>query len=112
MVEFQNKIKEIQEKVKSNGIVINRVPNKTKEDFIAIANEEFEGDYGMLLKTMADAFFELRYLKLTFFENLNYKLNNILEIVSQTEQKEKPEKKKLNLLSGRQIEVKGGNKNE
>lgn len=46
----------ILEKIKENsmGIRISRVPPKTKEAFIFLANEEFCGDFGMTLKWLMD----------------------------------------------------------
>jgi len=111
MNEFQDKIKEIHEKVKSNGIVINRIPKKTKDEFVAIANEEFSEDYGMCLKWCIEQALEYQSIKITFFENIDMKLNDILEKVSQNEQKEKkPEVKSIRMISGRI--VKGGKENE
>jgi hypothetical protein len=37
-----------------NSLHISRIPPKTKEIFIAFANEEFLGDYGMALKWLVD----------------------------------------------------------
>jgi len=94
--------KEIVLRDKEKRLSISRVPKKTKEEFVALANEEFEEDYGMCLKYVWDNFKMWKML----FENMNYKLDNILEIISQTEKK--PEQKEsITLLSGRKIE-KGG----
>ena len=46
-------ISEIKERV-TEGIHINRLPKKTKEEFIVLANEEFASDYGMTLKWLLD----------------------------------------------------------
>ena len=84
---------------KERKLFISRVPKKVKEEFIAFATEEFEEDYGMTLKYVWDNF----KLWKVFFENMNYKLDNILEIISQPEQK--PDKKaSLTMLSGRKVE--------
>lgn len=45
-------IQKIQEN--KNSLHISRVPPRTKEEFIAFANEEFLGDYGMALKWLMD----------------------------------------------------------
>ena len=104
-----NEIKKLQNRIKENSLVISRVPKKTKEMFIALANEEFCGDYGMLLRDIFEQAMEYQAMKITFFENMEMKLNNILENVSQTEQNEKSPAEGVTLLSGRRIE-KGGNK--
>lgn len=41
-------------KEKNNSLFISRVPKGTRETFIAIADEEFCSDYGMLLKFLVD----------------------------------------------------------
>lgn len=106
MGEFQNKVKDIQERVKTQGIVINRVPKKIRKKFIELANEEFSEDYGVTLHWCIEQALEYQSMKVAFFENINYKLDNILEIVSQNEQKEKDEV--IKTLSGK--ELKGGKK--
>ena len=94
--------KEIVLRDKEKRISISRVPKKTKEEFVAFANEEFEEDYGMCLKYVWDNFKMWKML----FENMNYKLDNILEIISQL-QPNQPEKEGINLLGGNKIK-KGG----
>ena len=44
--------KKLQENRKSLHIA--RIPDKTKEDFIALAEQDFCGDYGMTLKWLID----------------------------------------------------------
>jgi len=108
MIEFKEKVTEIQEKVKSQGIVINRIPKKTKDDFIAIANEEFAGDYGLLMKWCLEQALEYQSMKVTFFENIDLKLNQLLE-QNPVSQEEQSSDKSIRTISGRRI-VKGGNK--
>ena len=45
---------EILRKVRADGIVISRVPKPTRDKFITMAEDEFAGDYGMLLKYLYD----------------------------------------------------------
>jgi len=97
----KNKFNEIVLKEKERRLSISRVPKKTKEEFVEFANEEFEEDYGMCLKYVWDNF----KLWKIFFENMDMKLNNILEIISQRGQIPEP-KCSLTMLSGRKI--KGG----
>ena len=94
--------KEIVLRDKEKRLSISRVPKKTKEEFVAFANEEFEEDYGMCLKYVWDNFKMWKML----FENMDYKLNNILDIISQP-QPNQPEKEGINLLGGNKIQ-KGG----
>ena len=107
MVEFPNKIREIQERVKANGIVMNRVPDSTRQEFINFSKEEFCDDRGMCFKYIWDNF---KLWKL-FFENIDMKLDKILDNTqSPIQEIEKNSEKSIRLLSGR--ELKGGNKNE
>lgn len=96
---MENKIEALQKKIRENSLVISRLPKNTKDGFIAFANEEFCGDYGMALKNIFDNFKLWRLL----FENIDMKLNNILEIISHSEQEEQTEEK-VTTLSGRTLE--------
>ena len=53
---MSEEIKELAKRISENSkaIHIARVPDKTKEAFIKLANDEFCGDYGMLLKYLMD----------------------------------------------------------
>lgn len=44
----------IKEKVSQGGLYISRVPKKTRIEFIELAREDFEGDYGFCLKFLLD----------------------------------------------------------
>ncbi len=106
MNKFQNNLKNIQERVKTHGIVINRVPTNVRDEFVAFAEEEFCEDYGMTLKYVWDNF---KIWKM-FFENMNFKIDEIREKLNQMApiQEEKPEE--LTMLSGRKVE--GGKKQD
>ena len=94
-------------KEKENRLSISRVPKRTKEEFLKFAEEEFCNDFGMTLKYVWDNF----KLWKIFFENISFKLDNILESISQLEPNEKKPEQKENIrfLSGRKVE-KGGTK--
>ncbi len=111
MKEFQEKVKDIQERVKVQGLVINRVPKNIRDEFVKFAEEEFCDDYGMTLKYVWDNFKVWK----TLYENMDYKLNHILELLTQNEQK--PEEEKRTMLNGRKLDsgrkvekMKGGKK--
>lgn len=55
-IKNKNDTLSILKKIKRNSddILINRVPKSTKKAFIKLANEEFCGDYGFLLKWLMD----------------------------------------------------------
>ena len=97
-------IKGIVLKNKETRLNISRVPKKTREEFIEFANSEFEEDYGMTLKHVWDNF---KMWKI-FFENMDYKLNNILEKVSQIENEKKPEEDSITMLNGRRVKKEVG----
>lgn len=48
---------------------MSRVPKKTKELFLDIANEDYSGDYGMLLVKILNDSIEYDKLKKMFFDN-------------------------------------------
>ena len=101
-------IEPILKKVRSDGLVISRVPKPTRDAFIKLANDEFAGDYGMVLKFLIDNFIILDFIK-----NLDYKLNYALELLEKEKtevQEEKPEKE-IKLLSGKKIKIKEEVKN-
>jgi len=83
---------------------IENVPKQTYEEFNKFSEQYFNGEKGLLLKWCLEQALEYQAMKSTFFENMNFKLNNILEIVSQNEKQEKD--KVIKTLSGR--ELKGG----
>lgn len=87
-------------------LFISRIPKETKELFIEIANKEFEGDYGMLLKELVEDYCEFKQMKFLFFENIDNKLNTILSKIDNHNQPENS----ITLLSGKKI-IKEGIKN-
>ena len=97
----QEEIKKIIEKVKTKGLVINRVPKNTKMEFIDFADQEFESDYGMTLKYIWDNF----KLWKIFFENMDMKLDKIIDLAN-NQNNQKPEEKQIRMLSGKKIKYK------
>lgn len=101
---------EIALKENKKRLSISRVPTKTKELFVALANEEFAEDFGLCLKWCLDQAVEYQTMKESFFNSVNYKLDNILEIISQNEQNEEKSENSIAMMSGRKVE--GGKQNE
>jgi hypothetical protein len=99
---------------KQTFLKISRVPEPTRQLFIAIAEGEFSGDYGMLLKTILDQFIEYQRVKEVLLDKefMTY----ILENKSQVEQKEVTETKVrktfADVIKGRQEESQKEVKNE
>lgn len=62
-------------KTKEKGLIMSRVPEKTRLEFIKFAEEEFADDRGMLLKKLMDDYKEYAKLKEMFFNNrINIKI--------------------------------------
>ena len=81
---------------------MSRVPKKTKALFLDIANEDYEGDYGMALKGILDG-----YMMFTvFFENQNMKLDKILCKLNQ--RNEESSESEIKTMSGRIVKKGGG----
>jgi len=85
-MEQKNFVEQIREK--TMDISIRRVPKKTKRWFIEYANEEYEGDYGMLLKCLVDFYRGmLSETMLSGMTQMDQKLDKLLERTNpQTEQ--------------------------
>ena len=62
-------------KERETRLNISRVPKKIREEFTKFAEEEFEGDYGMLLKHIWD-----KYKESSFYQNLDliYRISKII----------------------------------
>ncbi len=86
---------------KENKLSMSRVPKKTKELFLDIANEDYEGDYGMTLKGVLDGYMMFK----VFFENMDMKLDKILCELNQGN--EKSSESEIKTMDGRIVE-KGG----
>lgn len=99
---MDEKIKEIILRERETRLNISRVPKKTREEFIHFAKEEFEGDYGMLLREIWE-----KYKESSFYQNLDFKLNHIIQLLTGEKSNEK-EGKSIKTFSGRELE--GGGK--
>ena len=82
-------------KEKNNSLYISRVPKGTRDIFIAIADEEFCSDYGMLIKFLLD--------KVIARDN-----NSILEKLNAQEKRidaleTKKEENSIKTLSGKEL---------
>ena len=50
----KDKLEIVRSKIRENSLGISRIPINTKQEFIELANQEFESDYGMTLKYLLD----------------------------------------------------------
>ena len=86
-------------KVKSQGLMMSRVPQRIRDNFVRLAEEEFAGDYGMALSFLWDKF----ELLSSIMQSWDTKLNYIIELLSQD--KSSTEKKLgKKMMSGRIVE--------
>jgi len=96
-----DQLEKVMLKEKENRLSMSRVPSKTKELFLDIANEDYEGDYGMTLKGILDGYMMFK----VFFENIDMKLDKILCKLNQGN--EQSSESEIKTMSGRIVE-KGG----
>jgi len=101
--------KRLQENRKSLHIA--RIPDKTKEAFKALAEEEFCGDYGMTLKWLIDDIpSQDTRMIIAKLEEQEARLQALETATHLSE--EVPDENKKKMLSGRKITIKGVKKNE
>ena len=90
-----NEIKELKEKIRNNlGLVMSRVPEKTRKEFIEFAEGEFADDRGMCLHYIWDCFKHYQQI----INTQNTKLDYIINLLSQSP---KPEDKKVPQMLGK-----------
>jgi len=85
-------------KAKSQGLVISNVPQKVRDEFTHFAEEEFADNYASCLKYVWDSF----KLWKMYFENMDMKLDNILELLNKKDNVPH-NKEEIKLLSGKTI---------
>jgi hypothetical protein len=86
-----NEVKELKEKIRNNlGLIMSRVPEKTRAEFIEFANGEFAGDYGMTLHFVWDYFKHFQQLINTQDIKLDYIITMIKNQTPKTEERKVP----------------------
>ena len=94
-------------KEKENKLSMSRVPRKTKELFLEIANEDYSGDYGMTLKGILDGYMLFQ----VYFENMDMKLDKILcKLNDNTQGNEQSSESEIRTMDGRTVDKGGTNK--
>ena len=83
---------------RERSLHMSRVPKETKEEFVNFADADFCGDRGLCFKSIWDNFKLWKML----FENIDMKLDRILEIVSQPQQKPE-EDTSITMCSGKKV---------
>ena len=104
---MDDNMKEIVLRDRETRLNISRVPKKTREEFIQFAEEDFEGDYGMLLREIWE-----KYKEYSFYQNLDIKLNHIIQLLENRSEKKSNEEegKSIKMLSGKVLKGKGDEK--
>lgn len=101
--------KKLQENRKSLHIA--RVPDRTKEVFIALAEKEFCGDYGMTLKWLIDDIpSQDTRMIVSKLEEHESRLQVLESAIPKTEKTS--EKKSRKMLDGSDRNIRGSNQNE
>ena len=98
---MEDALEKVMLKEKENKLSMSRVPKKTKELFLDIANVDYSGDYGMCLKGILDGYMLFK----VFFENMDMKLDKILCELNQGN--EENSESEIKTMSGRIVQ-KGG----
>lgn len=105
------KVEEVREQMKrdkSKSLHINRVPEKTLNEFRDLAHDEFEGDYGMTLKWLFDLAmrFSPRVEQLESVIINHEKRLDFIENGGDTEEGDAPET--ISTVGGNELVVGGG----
>jgi hypothetical protein len=90
-------------KAKAQGLIISRVPQRIRDNFTKLAEDEFADDYGATLSFLWNNF----ELWTAFMQNWDIKLNYIIDKIEGIKFPDKPEVLKK-MLSGKFIKMKGG----
>lgn len=88
---------EIALREKEKRLTMNRVPKKTKDTFLELSEDEFEGDYGLTLKAILDGYLMWRI----YFDNIDMKLDRIQYSINQLNTEQETESTVPTMLSGK-----------
>jgi len=94
--------------MKTQGLVISRIPKITRSEFVEFAEEHYSDDYGMLLVELWNRYKEYSNV----LQGMDIKLNYLVEMTeSKTNEEKEPvetAKTGIKMLDG--IEIQGGGK--
>ena len=74
---LNKKWNQLSEAAKKRTIWINRIPIKTRDEFLKLADEEFEGDWGMCLKYCLEQSKEYQKVKKQLFKLIEQNDKNL-----------------------------------
>ena len=97
-----DEVRELKEQIRNNlGLVMSRVPEKTRTEFIDFANGEFASDYGCTLVYVWDCFKHYQQI----INTVDTKIDYMISLIKQSPKTE--EARKLPQMLGR---TENGNK--
>lgn len=96
-MEGRERMEEIALREKENRLSMSRVPKKTKDIFLALADDEFAGDYGLTLKAILDGYLMWKL----YFENMDMKLDQIKYSISQLNTEQMSDGEEITMLNGK-----------
>ena len=91
---------------KEKSFFISRIPKQVKEEIIDLANKDFCGDYGMVIKYIWDNY----KLWMHFMGHWDLKLDNIYNLLLNLDLEKNPDESKVKMLDGKKVKG-GSNKN-
>ncbi len=97
----REEITKIALKEKEKRLSMNRVPKKTKDMFLSLSEQEFEGDYGLTLKAILDGYFMWKI----YFENMDMKLDRIQNSINQLNTEQESESNGITMLNGKKRRI-------
>lgn len=98
---------------KERSLFMSRVPKELKEKFVALAKAEFTEDFGLCFKWLFDQAIEYQEMKRVFFENMDMKLDDIINKLNSSNPTinipEDKQNENISFLSGKKINVRREN---
>jgi len=91
--------KDYNKRIRSEGIVMSRVPTPTREEFVKLSDSQFAGDYGMAL---AHLLYNYK-LFVIFINDFNMKLDALSLKLDKIEENKSSAPKKIRTLNGREL---------
>lgn len=88
--------------IKTQGLVISRIPKTTRSEFVKFAEENYADDYGMLLVELWNRYKEY----MNIIQGIDIKLNYIsdrIDSLQKEEKEEEPAETEIKMLDGKTI---------
>ena len=101
--EFEEKIEDIKERVRTRKLWISRIPIETRDYFLELAKREFEDDFGMTLKFLCDL--HKGYFP-TGHEEINARLDMLEVGLMELKETAKPKTRTIRTVGGKVLKIK------